>query len=170
MHLAWICILWPLNAMAIEVNRSRKDGYVVVSAAMTHSVAAVQGVLDQPGKTMRLSQSIRSVTVKPLDNGCTELEVLNKGFAKDLRYVSERCPVPGGYRSKMTSSDDFDEHEIMWTAEPHELGSLVSIRVKVALKYPVPNFLVQRIVGGALEETLKKVDATLSEDSKETSE
>ena len=165
MHLGWICILWSLNAMAIEINRVRKDGYVVVSAAMPHSVTAVQGILEQPGKTMRLGQSIRSVNVKPLDNGCSELEVLNKGFAKDLRYVSERCPVPGGYRSKMKSSDDFAEHDIIWTAVPHELGSLVSIQVKVALKYPVPNFLVQRIVGGALEETLKKIDVTLAEGS-----
>ena len=164
MHFGWICFLWPLNASAIETQRARKDGYVVVSAAMPHSVDAVQSVLKQPGKTMRFGQSIRSVKVKPLDNGCSELEVSNKGLAKDLSYVSERCPVPGGYRSKMKSSDDFTEHDIIWTAEPHELGSLVSIRVKVALKYPVPNFVIQRIVGGALEETLKKINTTLTED------
>ena len=62
----------------------------------------------------------------------------------------------------MTSSEDFEEHDILWEAKPHAEGSVVSIRVKVALKYPVPKFLVQRIVTAALEDTLKKIDKLLS--------
>ena len=163
MYLGWIGILWPCSAMALETHRVREDGYIVVSAVMPHSLDAVQRVLDQPGKTMRLGQSIRSVQVKPMDNGCAELTVSNKGFAKDLSYVAERCPVEHGYRSKLKSSEDFSEHDVTWTATPHASGSLVSIRVKVALKYPVPKFLVQRIVGGSLEETLEKIDSVLVE-------
>ena len=170
MHLGWICILWSFNAMALETKRFRKDGYLVVSAVMSHPVELVQGFLNQPGRTMRLGQSVRSVKVKPLDNGCSELEVLNKGFAKDLRYVAERCPVNGGYRSTLKSSDDFVEHDVIWIAESNGSGSLVSIRVKVALKYPVPKFLVQRIVGGALEETLEKIDMELSKANEESEE
>ena len=168
MHIGWVCILWSFNALAIETQRARKDGYVEVSAVLAHSVEDVQGILKQAGKTMRLGQSIRRVKVTPLENGCSELEVSNKGFAKDLSYVAERCPVTGGYHSKMKSSEDFAEHDIIWTAVAHPLGSLVSIRVKVELKYPVPNFLVQRIVGGALEETLEKIDSTLAEGFQQT--
>ena len=110
---------------------------------------------------MRLGQSIRSVKVTPLDNGCAQLEVLNKGFAKDLSYVAERCPIQNGWQSKMLSSEDFERLEIIWQAVSHEAGSKVTIRVNVALKYPVPKFLIQRMVGSALGQTLERIDAIL---------
>ena len=62
----------------------------------------------------------------------------------------------------MTASEDFTDHDILWEAKPHVDGSLVSIRVKVALKYAVPKFFVNRTVMGALEETLKKIDKLLT--------
>ena len=157
-------VLMVMNAHAIEVERVRKDGYVVVSAKLPHAVDAVNSLLRQDVRTMKLGQAVRHVTAKPLSNGCTELEVLNEGFAKDLSYVAERCPTEKGWHSRMLSSEDFKEHEIIWTADGHGTHSEVTIQVKVALKYPVPQFLIQRIVGGALEETLEKIHAILEAD------
>ena len=166
MNVFWLSLLWAADALALDTKRTREDGYVVVSAVMPHSVESVNALFQQGGRTMRLGDSVRSAKVTPLGNGCSEIEVVNKGLAKDLSYIAERCPIENGWHSKMKSSDDFEHHEIIWKAEPHPTGSTVSIRVKVSLKYPVPNFLVQRIVGGALEETLEKVDTIIRSEEK----
>ena len=161
MNILWFSLFWCLDAAALETQRARENGFVVVSAVMPHSVESVNAILQQDGKTMRLGESIRSVKVTPLDNGCAQLEVSNKGLGKDLSYVAERCPIQNGWHSKMTSSEDFEQHEIIWEALPHADGTKVSIRVQVDLKYPVPKFLIQRMVGGALEQTLQKIDKIL---------
>jgi len=156
-----IAMLWVASAHALQVERLRKGDYVVVSAEMPHSVDAVNSILREDVRTMKLGQAVRHVKATPLPNGCTQLEVLNEGFAKDLSYVAERCPTENGWHSKMVSSEDFKHHEIIWQADKRGVHSEVTIQVKVALKYPVPQFLIQRIVGGALEETLEKIDAAL---------
>jgi len=166
MNVVWLSLLWAAEVQALDTQRTREDGYVVVSALMPHTVESVGAIFRQSGRTMRLGESVRSAKVTPLDNGCSEIEVVNKGFAKDLAYIAERCPIENGWHSKMKSSDDFEQHEIIWQALPHASGSTVSIRVKVSLKYPVPNFLVQRIVGGALEETLEKIDTIIKTEQK----
>jgi hypothetical protein len=161
MTILLLSMLWASSAHALQVERGRHGDYVVVSAELPHSIEAVNSILSEDVKTMKLGQAVRKVTATPLPNGCTELEVVNEGFAKDLSYVAERCPTKNGWHSKMISSDDFDEHEIIWETDPFGPHSKVTIQVKVSLKYPVPNFLVRRIVGGALEETLEKLHAAL---------
>ena len=166
MTLFWLSLLWSLDAHALETERKRDGEFVVVSAVLGHPHESVRNIFQQHRTTMKLGSAIRSVKVTPMSNGCSQVEVVNKGFAKDLSYVAERCPTENGWHSKMTSSDDFEDHDILWEAIPHAQGSLVSIRVKVALKYPVPKFIVARMVGGALEETLKKIDVLLSDGTK----
>ena len=162
MQFFWLVLFGSSHAQALETERRREGEYVYVSAVMPHDPAAVRSIFQQHRKTMKLGSAVRSVEVTPLSNGCSQVVVVNRGFAKDLAYTAERCPTEFGWHSQMTSSEDFEEHDILWEAKPHAKGSVVSIRVKVALKYPVPKFLVQRIVTGALEDTLKKVDKLLS--------
>jgi hypothetical protein len=166
MNVLLLTLLWPSGAHALQVERERKGPYVVVSAELPHSIEAVNSILRQDVKTMKLGQAVRNVTATPLSNGCTQLKVVNEGFAKDLSYIAERCPTKNGWHSKMISSDDFEDHEIIWNTDPSGENSKVTIRVKVALKYPVPQFLVNRIVGGALEETLEKIDKALKAENR----
>jgi len=168
MNLIVLSLLWATSAHALQVERERKGPYVVVSAELPHSIEAVNSILREDVKTMKLGQAVRNVTATPLPNGCTQLLVVNEGFAKDLSYIAERCPTENGWHSKMVSSDDFDDHEIIWNTDPLGPHSKVTIQVKVSLKYPVPQFLVQRIVGGALAETLEKIDAVLQAEKQTT--
>ena len=162
MHTLWLAGFWVAAAHALETQRWRDDGYIHVSAVLPHDPGAVRSIFEQHRKTMTLGSGVRSVEVTPLPNGCSQVVVSNRGFAKDLSYTAERCPTEFGWHSKMTASEDFTDHDILWEAKPHADGSLVSIRVKVALKYAVPKFFVNRTVMGALEETLKKIDKLLT--------
>ena len=110
---------------------------------------------------MRLGRGVRSVEVVPGRNGGARLTVRNRGFARDHSYTAERCPVEHGWHSRMIDSEDFEDHQIIWTTKPEGRGSRVTIRVKVQLHVPVPGFLVRQVVGGALEDTLEKMDVLL---------
>jgi hypothetical protein len=149
-------------AHALEVVRSREGEWVVVRAAMQHGPDQISALLAKHGQTMQLGKGVRSVEARPIENGCAHLTVQNRGLARDLAYTAERCPIANGWHSKLLESEDFSEHQIIWTTEPEGGGSRVTIRVKVQLKAPVPDFIVQRIVAGALEGTLEKMDEMLS--------
>ncbi len=138
---------------------------MVVSALLPHRAERVRELLSRSETTMRLGKDIRDVEVTPLANGCDRLKVVNKGFSRELRYVSERCRTADGWHSKMVSSDDFLQHDIRWVMQPAGDGAKVSIRVIVELKSIVPRWLVDRIVGGALEATLQKMDTILAEEA-----
>ena len=148
-------------ALALDVERSMQDGWMVVSAVMAHPHDRVNAVLAKPGETMRLGRGVRSVEVVPGRNGGARLTVRNRGFARDHSYTAERCPVEHGWHSRMIDSEDFEDHQIIWTTKPEGQGSRVTIRVKVQLHVPVPGFLVRQVVGGALEDTLEKMDVLL---------
>ena len=162
MFALWLFGFWTTPAHALETHRVREGGFIYVSAVMPHEPEAVRAIFQHHRKTMKLGAAVRNVEVTPLPNGCSQLEVVNRGFAKDLSYTAERCPTEFGWHSRMTESEDFTHHDILWEAKPHADGSLVSIRVKVMLKYAVPKFLVHRMVSGALEDTLKKIDKLLT--------
>jgi hypothetical protein len=156
-------LLWALVqvAGAVEV-RTEADGTVVVSALLGHDLAEVNRYLADPDATMRLGEDVRAVTVRPGPAGCIELTVVNKGFVRDLSYVAHRCPVPGGWRSKLVRSEDFDAHRIEWTATGERGGTLLVIRVYVEPKMPVPGFLIRKMVSRALRGTLEKLDKELA--------
>ena len=110
---------------------------------------------------MNLGKGVRSVQAEPLPNGCTKLDVTNTGLMRTYSYTAERCPIEDGWHSKMISSPDFEDHQIVWKTVHHGSGSRVVVRVKVEPKFPVPRFLMTRVIGSALEETLERIDARL---------
>jgi hypothetical protein len=138
------------------------QGWTVVSATLPHTKEHVDAFLSAPTKTMKLGDGVRDVQSEPMDNGCTKLHVTNNGFAKTLSYASMRCPIEGGWHSKMISSDDFEQHDIQWVATPDGATTVVSIRVKVSLKAPIPDFLIRSIVTKGLTQTLTRLDMKLS--------
>ena len=154
-------LLYP-PAHALEVTRHREGEWVVVTAELPHKTEAIRALLQKDAKTMKLGSGVRSVQTEPLPNGCTKLHVENNGLGRAYSYTSERCPIENGWHSKMIESPDFKDHQIIWTTTPSAEGSRVTIRVKAQLKLPVPRFIVTRIVVGALEETLIKIDGLLS--------
>ena len=148
-------------ARALDIDRSMQGEWMVVSAVMAHPQDRINAVLAKHGETMRLGRGVRSVEVVPGQDGCAHLTVRNRGFARDLSYTAERCPVEHGWHSRMIHSEDFEDHQVIWTTEPEGQGSRVTIQVKVQLYVPVPGFLVRQVVGGALEDTLEKMDVLL---------
>ena len=151
-------VVLSLPAVALEVDRIHRDGTVVVSAELPHSADAVRALLADEAVTMRLGKNIRDVEVIPLANGCAELRVTNRAMRRELAYVSERCPTADGWHSKMVSSDDFVRHDIQWAVRPKNQHSTVRIVVDVELKTIVPNWMVDRFVGNALEGTLRAMN------------
>jgi len=149
------------QAHALDVQRSQSGEMVVVSAVLPHSIADVRSLLAQHETTMRMGKDTRHVETRPLPNGCTELTVLSRGFGRDLRYTSERCPTPDGFHSKMIASEDFDAHDIWWSMASVNGGTEVTIRVDVRPKVMVPHFVIRHLVGGALGETLTKMNQLL---------
>ena len=156
-----LAILISHPAYALDIERRRDGDWVVVTAVMSHSPGQVNALLAKHGETMKLGKGVRSVETQPLSDGCAHLTVRNRGFARDLSYTAERCPIENGWHSRMLHSDDFEEHEVVWSTVSEGSGSRTTIRVKVKLRVPVPDFLVQQFVGGALEGTLAKIDARL---------
>lgn len=155
-------VVFSLPAVALEVDRSHRDGTIVVSAELPHSVSAVRSLLADESVTMRLGKNIRDVKVTPLANGCAELAVTNRAMRRELRYVSERCPTADGWHSKMVSSDDFVRHDIQWAVRPENNHAKVLIFVDVELKTIVPGWMVDRFVVNALEGTLRAMNEILS--------
>jgi hypothetical protein len=149
-------------AYALDVHSTVEQGWVVVSATLPHSKEQVDSFLSGSAKTMKLGDGVREVRTESLDNGCTKMHVTNNGFAKTLSYTSMRCPIPGGWHSKMVSSEDFEEHDIQWVAIPDGANTSLSIRVKVSLKAPIPDFVVRSIVTKGLTQTLERLDAKLA--------
>ena len=148
-------------AYAIDTERHREGDWVVVSAAMRHSPERVKGVLSMHGQTMKLGSGVRAGETRPMADGGAHLTVMKRGLARDLTYTAERCPVADGWHSKMIQSSDFVDHQIIWTTVAEGEGSRTTIRVRVKLKVLVPEFLVQQIVGSALEQTLGRIDSLL---------
>ena len=163
MSLGPLLLLIAGSAFGLEAERTRLGEWVVVSARMEHSPEAVFTLLRQDAKAMKLGQDVRSVETRPLPNGCTHLSVVNEGFTRPMSYTAERCLVENGWHSKMIDSPDFEDHQIIWTTVAEGDGARVTIRVKVALKVPIPRFVMTPVVGRALEATLEKIDRLLSE-------
>ena len=163
--LALVALIWPEAAHALEtVSKVDDQGWIVVSATLPHSKEHVDAFLAAPSKTMELGDGVREVRTEPMSNGCTKLHVTNNGFARTLSYTSMRCPIPGGWHSKLMSSDDFEQHDIQWVSESSGNSTAVSIRVKVALKAPIPDFLIRNIVTKGLSQTLARLNAVLDGD------
>ena len=156
-----VCTVFSV-AHALDVHSTVDTGWVVVSSTLPYSKEQVDVFLSRPAKTMQLGDGVREVRTEPLDNGCTKMHVTNNGFAKTLSYTSMRCPIPGGWHSKMLASEDFEEHDIQWVAHSAGTQTEVSIRVKVSLKAPIPDFLVRNIVTKGLTQTLNRLDAKLA--------
>ena len=160
--LALVIILTALHpAHALEVTRHREGDWVVVNAEFSHKPAAIRAIVQQDPKAMNLGKGVRSVKAESLPNGCTRLEVENTGLMRAYSYTAERCALENGWHSKLISSPDFKDHQIVWQTVPYGDGSRVTIRVKVEPKFRVPRFMMTRIIGGALEETLQRIDARL---------
>lgn len=151
-------------AYALDVNSTVEQGWVVVTATLPHPKERVDTFLSQPATTMKLGDGVREVRIEPLEDGCTRMHVTNNGFAKTLSYTSMRCPIPGGWHSKMVASEDFEEHDIQWVATPDGVNTSVSIRVKVSLKAPIPDFVVRSVVTKGLTQTLSRLNAKLTDD------
>jgi hypothetical protein len=149
-------------AHGLDISRMRDGDWMVVSAEMSHSTEAIRALLKQDSKTMSLGKGVRSVKAEALPNGCTKVQVENDGLGRAYSYTAERCAIQNGWHSKMIESPDFKDHQIIWTTVPSGTGSRITIRVKVELKLPIPRFLTNRIVSGALEETLNKIDVQLT--------
>lgn len=149
-------------AQALDMQRVMHGDWMIVSAAMRHSPEQVDQILAQHAQTMKLGKGVRAVEERSIGGGCAHLTVRNRSLGRDLSYTAERCPIEGGWHSRLLESDDFEDHQIIWTTEPEGEGSRTTIRVKVKLRVPVPDFLVHRIVGSALEGTLEKIDSLLS--------
>ena len=162
MLVLWAAIIGLNAAYALDVTRQRDGEWVVVTAELPHATATIRNLLRQDAKTMSIGSGVRSVKTKPLPNGCTQVEVANNGLGRNYSYTAERCAIENGWHSKMTSSPDFKDHQIIWETVPSDGGSQVTIRVKVEPKFPVPRFIMTRVVGGALAETLEKMDAMLA--------
>ncbi len=161
---ALLIALWSVEANALETESTvDEDGWVVVSATLPHSKERVDAFLGEPVRTMTLGDGVRQVKTEPMANGCTKMHVVNNGFTRTLSYVAERCPVPGGWYSAMVSSEDFEQHHIKWTTASGGTTTLVTIRVKVSLKAPIPDFLVRSTVTKGLTQTLQRLDALLTE-------
>ena len=161
---SFLALLWLVApSFALDVERRTDGEAVVVSAQLPHGVDAVRALLSQDEVTMRLGKDIRDVEVTPLESGCVQLTVSNRGFGKDLRYIAERCETPDGWHSKLLSSEDFLKHDIRWSMRAKGEATEVSIRVVVQLKSIVPRWLIDRFVGGALEATLNTMNAMLNE-------
>ena len=155
--------LLPGVAHGLDVQRRDEGEVVVVSALLPHAIADVRALLAQGETTMRIGKETRHVETRLLPNGCTELVVVSRGFGKDLRYTAERCPTPDGFYSKMTASEDFDVHDIRWSMAIAGTGTEVTIRVHVKPKILVPHFVVRHMVGGALGQTLTKMNVLLEQ-------
>ena len=159
------CVLATLlqPALALSVDQRSENGTVIVSAELPHSVEAVRALLADESVTMRLGSNIREVAVTPLSNGCAQLDVTQRGLHRELKYVSERCPTPNGWRATMVSSDDFVRHDIHWSVHPVNERTKVVIVVDVQLRTIIPRWMIDRFVGNALEGTLRTMHAMLDQ-------
>ena len=106
---------------------------------------------------MSLGKGVRH-QAEALPNGCTKVQVENDGLAA----IPSQASV--SHSKWLAFKDDWSILMITnhSTTVPSGTGSRITIRVKVELKLPIPRFLTNRIVAGALEETLNKIDGRLT--------
>ena len=89
MNIMWLSLWWCQAAHALDTQRTREDGYVVVSAVMPHSVESVNPILQLKDRPFFLRNSIRVHTAQecPLDcrAGRRKAPVTNTGKLTFLR-------------------------------------------------------------------------------------
>ena len=141
-------------ARALDIDRSMQGDWIVVSAVMAHPPDRINAVLAKHGETMRLGRGVRSVEVVPAQDGCAHLTVRNRGFARDLSYTAERCPVEYGgteneERGLRGPSSDLDDGAGRAGESGHHSGQSAALRAGTCF--------VRQVVGGALEDTLEKM-------------
>lgn len=137
-----------------------KEGFVRVEMDVGHSPGKVRSYLSDAERTMRLGQEIREVdTIQ--EGECTLMKVTTHGFGQTMHFLSRRCPTLDGWQSTMLESPDFERHDIEWTVSPSESGSHVMMRVRIIPRIPVPQFVIRKIVGGALVDTLNRLKRVL---------
>jgi len=136
------------------------DGFVRVQMDLTHSQEAVRSFLADTEQTMRLGGDVRKIEAEP-DGDCIRMTITTRGFIRPMRLVARRCPTAQGWHSKLVESEDFDAHEIVWKTEPVDGGTRVTMKVRVIPRLPVPQILIRKVVSGALEATIMRLDALL---------
>ncbi len=79
-----------------------------------------------------------TVVVTGHEAACTLAAYTSPSALMTVTYVIRQCPTAHGYKSALVSSDDFAAYESEWTVAPDGAGSLLTYRVQLEPRLPIP--------------------------------
>lgn len=132
-----------------ECVRAR-DGLVTCEAWTALSVPQLRAVVDDPEW---LTPGVLEVTHAPRGR-CEVVTVLTEGLWRPLSYTAQRCPIDDGWRETLVSSPDFDGYFAEWHLVPEGEGTRVTFQVRLDIKLPVPDRLVDNGLMSSTRDTV----------------
>lgn len=146
------------------------EGYVGAQLEVAHPVALVKAYLGDADKAMRLAPEVLDADSVP-HGKCAKVSVKAKGLLRPMHYVVLRCPTSVGYTEQLLESGDFTAHNVEWTlTETASGGTLVTVKARTRLSFPVPQSTLTKVAGQSLKATLKGMDKDLDQQVADSSE
>jgi len=166
-----VALLLGLGGPALAVEPENlgvdSDGFIGARILIDSPLNLVRKVLSKPVDAIRLAPDVLEVSAES-QGTCDKVSVKAKGLWRPLNYVVIRCPTEAGFSERLLESDDFSAHNVEWTLAPSGSGTLVTVRSRTRIAYPVPDGMVARVAGKSLRESLKGLDQEVSKQASET--
>ena len=156
-------------ALAVEPESLGVDsnGFVGARLLIDYPMSLVRSVLSKPVDAVRLAPDVIEVSAES-QGTCDKVSVKAKGLWRPLTYVVIRCPTEAGFSERLLESDDFSAHNVEWTLAPSGSGTLVTVRSRTRIAFPVPDGMVARVAGKSLLDSLKGLDQEVSKQADAT--
>lgn len=140
--------MWFLLVVTSIARAGAPDAVVLPSQAVqgTVSVSLAPGDamarLSDPTWVSSVDGGRTTVVVTGHDGACTLAAYTSPSALMTVAYTIRQCPTGQGYKSLLVASEDFAAYESEWTVTPDGAGSLLTYRVRVEPKLPIPLALV----------------------------
>lgn len=119
---------------AVVLPSQGVQGTVSVSLSPADAMAR----LADPTWVSSIDGGRTTVVVTGHDGACTLAAYTSPSALMTVTYTIRQCPTGSGYRSLLVSSDDFETYESEWIVAPDGAGSLLTYRVRLEPKLPIP--------------------------------
>jgi len=136
--------MWLLLVATSIARAGAPDAVVLPSQAVQGTVSVslspsdAMAKLADPTWVSSVDGGRTTVVVTGREGACTVAAYTSPSALMTVTYTIRQCPTGSGYRSILVASDDFQAYESEWTVVPDGAGSLLTYRVRLEPKLPIP--------------------------------
>ena len=136
-------------ALAAPTVLATPDGAVRATVHVDAPATVEHDLLADGGRAVRLSPDVRTAFATA-DGTCQRVDLTNRTIVGTFTTTTRRCPVTGGFRETLVTSDLYLRWDGVWEIVPDGSGTRVTATYDVQLDLPVPSASVRSRTARAL--------------------